>query len=236
MKEIPKPTSAIQDIWERERAGAFINRNINQYAMVFGMTKEEFLAWLSTKKRVLDLGAGDGLLKKQLDVLKQIGLFTSNTEIFSFDLKYALNEHSERADWSNYLAYQSSKMTPDTNDLEEVGNRFRQTAVAGTWRNLPFADNSFDGVLAAYSFGVVSADKDQLISAFHEVDRVLDKVNGSGFISIPRRVKDNLGALSENGFIPYSLDEISYLKPVLHAVSMPVDDEFFDFRFLEVKR
>lgn len=220
MYENNQEDSIIRQVIEKEQAGMLTDGGIDKYVEDFGMTRQEFLEWLATKERVLDLGAGGGLLKKQLDVLKEKGLFSGKTEVVSFDIKYAIPEGRRQADNVNYLAFSGTGSYASRLESKKVGESFRKTAIAGTYLHLPFSNDFFDGVVACRSFGLWTAGRDQLLGAFKEVDRVLDKKRGSGFITVAGGSSEHtIGAMEGSLFISLPITEITFLKPQFRTVT-----------------
>lgn len=220
----------------REMVGFTANRGIDKYAEAFGMDRREFLAWLSTKERVLDISSGGGLLSKEIDILKQRGELKSDVEVVSLDLAYATSEGLSHAKYVTHLAFHNQKETPTRKRISETDQNFKKTAVAGSFTSLPFASKTFDGILGSFTFGVHANNKGQLISAYKEVQRVL-KDNGSGFISVvPGRFTEELRTIDKENPVFYETEDISFLNPKLERYSIidEVDGNIVDYYYLAV--
>lgn len=63
------------------------NRGINEYAEIYGMSKDQFIQKINGK-RILDDGAGGGRLAKEVILLKQQGKLSPETVVYSLDLSY----------------------------------------------------------------------------------------------------------------------------------------------------
>lgn len=212
---------AIRNAVEKESVGIFTERGIDEYAEIFGMNRQEFLSWIAAKKRVLDIGSGGGLLKKELRIARNSGEFTGETEIVSFDLAYATPHGKTEANTATHLAFTYAGVTPKKKDILGANRSFWETAVAGSFGDLPFPNQHFDGIIACFSFGIWTRGKHQTIRAFDEVARVMKK-NAEGLISIA--VDDGRPTITT------SRGEVIYLSvEALPFGKIAVSDRFYHF-------
>jgi|GEM_PF-4901264 len=159
-----------------------VNRGLDEYGEVFGMTRGEMLNWLESKKKVLDIGSGGGLLQKEVNILKKQG-FRSHVQIISMDIIYGSESGGDFAKYATHLAFTHLNKIPTKSDISEINNLFENSAAGGSFTKLPFVDESFDGVLASYSFGIHSKSKEQILQAYNELERVL-KMGGEARVSV----------------------------------------------------
>ncbi len=192
----------------KEMVGYPVNRGIEEYAEAFGMDKNGMLKWLGSKSRVLDISAGGSLLRKETDILKKQGEFTSNVKIIPLDILYATKSGLDFAKYATHLAFTHTGVKPTKSFISEINDEFTKDAVGASFTDLPFPNKSFDGILASYSFGVHARDKKQMLEAFDETYRVLTP-GGEALISVVFDMnKDVFGIYNkENGFT-YSLDDL----------------------------
>jgi hypothetical protein len=185
------------------------------------------LGWLATKKRVLDISSGGGLLQKEIDILKQRGEFNSDVEIVSLDLAYASREGVEHAQDATHMAFHNQEEPVSRKRISNADKSFKQTAVAGSFTALPFASNSFDGILGSYTFGIHAVNRKQVVAAYKEARRVMTK-DGNGFISvIPGRFNDEFRTMEKNDPVFYMKDDIAFMHPNLkHYITQ--DEEIGD--------
>lgn len=212
----------------KEMVGYPVNRGLNEYAEAFGMNKDGMLKWLDSKTRVLDISAGGSLLRKETDILKKQGEFSSDVKIIPLDILYATKEGLDFAKYATHLAFTHTGVRPTKNFISEINNEFTKDAVGASFTDLPFPDNSFEGILASYSFGVHARDKKQMLQAFDEVYRVLTP-NGEALVSVIFDMnKDVFGVYDKESGFTYSLDEL-----MLDKVKLKRSGEHF---FLQIKK
>lgn len=192
----------------KEMVGYPVNRGIDKYAEAFGMTRSMLFDWLKDKGKVLDVSAGGGLLRKETDILKKQKIFNSEVKIIPLDIIYATKNGMEFAQYATHLAFTDLGVTPNKRLISEIDESFAKDAVGASFTDLPFPDESFEGILASYSFGVHARDKEQLLKSYDELYRVL-KTGGEALVSVVFDI--NRGTFSnydkENPFI-YSLDDL----------------------------
>ncbi len=206
-----------------ERVGIVTNRGIRDYAGAFGMDKADLIKWVSDRERVLDIGAGGGVFEKEFALLNE----APKTNIVPFDIGYAFPGFLK---YATHLAFTNTDITPTLEKLKEIDTRFARSAVGGTFNHLPFADSSFDGILAAFSLGICAVSYEQLIGAYKEVHRILKK-GGTGFITvIPDKKPGHLHAVKWGkkasdapNAIVYSLEDIAFLNPILNMTTLRIN-------------
>ncbi len=183
-------------------------RGVAGYAESFGMSRQKFLDWLKSKNKVLDVGAGGGVLEKEIGILKKKEDFEAGVEITPLDIIYGTREGADFLRYSTRLALKSLKRPIFRKSIQEVDRDFVAGAVGGSFTKLPFLDASFDGILASFSFGVHARDKEQLMKSYAEVYRVL-KPDGEAFVSVLHGsgARGLRGGKKEGSFA-YSLDEL----------------------------
>ncbi len=168
---------------QNELVGYMVNRGIEGYAGAFGMTRDEFLHWLGGKKRVLDVGAGGGLLRKEIDILRSVGKFRSDVSVIPLDLAYSTEEGISGARYATHLAFTHVGVAPTKEFIGRVDAAFEADARSESFLSLPFKSGWFDAVLACYSYGIHSTSKEMLMRAFGETLRVL-KRGGEALVSV----------------------------------------------------
>lgn len=192
-----------------ENVGYSVNRGLDEYGEVFGMTRNEMFDWLGSKKKVLDIGSGGGLLQKEVNLLRKQGL-KSNVQIFSMDIIYGSKSGEDFSKYSTHLAFTHLNRTPTKSRISEINNLFNSSAVGGSFTKLPFADKSFDGILASYSFGIHSESKEQILHAYGEVERVL-KSGGEARISVIFDSEKNIfRTIKRTNPVIYSLADLPF--------------------------
>jgi hypothetical protein len=227
-----------QNLVFKEKSGFLTHRGIDDLAEGFGRTREELLTWVGSKQKILDISSGGARLKQEIEILRAQGQFTAPTEIISFDIGYALPSGIAETQYATHLAYDSTGQPYTGKQIKETHVQFKKTAVAGSFRNLPFPDGTFDGIIAANSFGISVLDKEQLVAAYKEVHRVLNKEHGDGLITVvtdPEH-ENGLRIQSDTDTFAYSLDEIADLHPSLKSATIaPAVGEPYTTHYLEVK-
>lgn len=192
----------------KEMVGYPVNRGVDQYADVFGMTRDGLLNWLKDKNMVLDVSSGGGLLRKEIDILKSQGSFVSSVKIVSLDIIYATKKGFEFAKYATHLAFTHLGVTPTKNFISRIDESFTKDAVGGSFTDHPFPNMSFDAVLVSYGFGIHAKSKSQMLSAYDEVYRLL-KPGGEALVSVIFDM--NRGVFSnynkEQSFI-YTIDDL----------------------------
>src|SRR5258708_39571546 len=108
----------------KEMVGYTVNRGIDEYAEAFGKNRNTLLAWLKGKDRVLDIGSGGGLLKKETDILKKQGEFDSEVKIIPLDIIYATDSGLEFAKYATHISFKDLKTTPCKTRTSEIAKTF----------------------------------------------------------------------------------------------------------------
>lgn len=194
----------------KDMVGFSTCRGVEGYAQVFGMSNEELLGWLGSKRRVLDIGAGGGLLEKEMCLIGLTGEPSSGVTIISFDIAYASQEGVKFLRYATHIAFTRLGVTPSKSLALDVDRSFERDAVGGSSANLPFSDGSFDGVLASYSIGVHTSDKQHLLRSYSELYRVLRK-GGEALVSVACSPDAGVFyALGRGGHVNYTLNDLSF--------------------------
>lgn len=226
MAEDNSDTNPLKHIIQSEYAGVPTGRGVDRYAEVFGMERSQMLDWLKGK-HVLDIASGDANIAKEVAILERNSA-PNNTTITSLDLDYARRPLDKKL-----ILHE-----PDS-DFAYAQSTFRKNAVAASYRNLPFADNSFDGVLASFTFGISAVDSEQARSAYKEVHRVL-KPDAEGLISVHYNPEtDRLFVRDKNNknvVWEYDLSDIGYLHPTLHKTVVQRKTGPKDLYYLRVNK
>ncbi len=212
MTEASKPEGRSQ---KSEVFGYPTSRGVDLYAAEFGMNRKGLLNWLRFKNLVLDISSGGGLLEKEIEILKAKGEFASDVEIIPLDAIYGTHQGKLTADYFTHMAFTNLDVRTTRESLNKVNSQFSRRAVGSSFTALPFADNTFDGIIASHSFGVHAQDKKALMKAYGELARVL-KEGSEAFVSVGfDKDKDLLRTtLVIEGPIYYSQSE---LPSSLHA-------------------
>lgn len=166
---------------------------------------------VKNKKRVLDIGSGGGRLCKELTLLKERGLFKGEVEVFSLDLHYAFPEGRSRELQETYRVYGGSSASET---FYKINKTFVHSAVAANWRNIPYGNGFFDGILASFSSGLYAKGNDKYRIAFQEMERVLQE-GGDGFITVLGVDNDQVTGMTENvnETVSLPLKDIKALNP-----------------------
>jgi SAM-dependent methyltransferase len=211
----------------REQVGFPTPRGIKEYADAFGMGREEFLDWTKSKRRVLDIGAGGGLLEKEIDILRRRGKFESDVKVIPLDIIYGTSEGTDFLHYATHLAFHKLGGPVSKKSLGEVDESFAASAVGGSFTDMPFPDESFDGILASFSFGIHARNKEQLMRSYKEVYRVL-REGGEAFISVLHSSTAGTEILdigSGKGRTSYSLAELEDIGFTTKDALRPVVDK-----------
>lgn len=202
-----------------ELVGYPVDRGLDGYAKAFGVSRAKLLDWLSHKKKVLDIGSGGGLLRKEVDLLRMDRKYKSDVAIIPLDLIYGTKEGIDHARYATHLAFTNLGVSPDKGKIEEINRLFEKDILIGSFTEIPSPSDYFDAVLASYSYGIHSKSFDQVIAAYNETKRVL-KHGGEGLVSVSYDEDRNLlHAGNWRNPIYYSIGDISELKPKLKKSS-----------------
>jgi len=166
-----------------EAVGFQTSRGINGYSSEFGMGENGILEWLSGKKRVLDLGAGGGLLNKEIELMKRLSLKVPDTDIIPLDIAYGSKEGTEYSQYSTHLAFTNLGIHPTVELINDINSSFEDASVHGSFTATGFGDNEFEGVVACATMGIHLKSKEQMLTAYTEVFRIL-KEGGKVLISV----------------------------------------------------
>lgn len=195
----------------KEKVGFSTNRGLKEYANAFGMSVPQMLEWLK-KNRVLDIGAGGGLFQKEVKLIEQNKPHEEGPVITPIDIIYSFKEGLIFSRYATHLAFTNQNVAPTKQAVREVDKSFESNAIGASFNSLPFADESFERVLACYSFGIHSGSNEQLMQAFAEVSRVLKK-DGEARVSViydptERKLR------TANRTFTYAVDDLpfSYVK------------------------
>lgn len=161
-------------------------RNIDGYSKGFGMNREEFISWLKNKKKILNVASGGGLLEKEFDLINK-NTRQPKTQIYSLDLLYNSQSGLEFHKYSSFLLtndedVQTGKLASKSS---RMNSRFERKSVAADFNQLPFPQDTFDGILASYALIHIN-DSNKLGRVYEEIYRVL-KPQGEALVTLGRR-------------------------------------------------
>lgn len=135
-------------------------RYLDELALLFQQSPEEFIELLSGDKLILDIGGGKSNLQRQL------GSLGITSTVINLDLESAYTYEITRADGEN-MKWIDAK---------------RQPSVIARAEQMPFADESFDVILASYSVPFYTDSADDYEAIINEALRVL-KVGGTASLA-----------------------------------------------------
>ncbi len=159
------------------------SRGISEYAQMFGIDRRGFIGRIMSKNTILDLGAGGGVLEKELLILNAGNALHKIPLIFSLDIIYKSNVGIQYSKYATHLSFSNLGIKPNKIEFQNIENHFKKNSVAASYTNIPFLNNSFDMVFACVSLGLHSKSIQKLFDAYFDVIRVL-KSGGEALISV----------------------------------------------------
>lgn len=212
-------------------------RGIEKYSREFCMTSYEMLHWLKSKDLVLDVGAGGGLLHKEINLMKIRGEFKSDITIIPLDIIYGTKAGFNLSEYFTPRVEETMKFTAFSGEIfTELNQAFNRDAIGGSFDALPFKDGAFDGVLASCSFGIHSRTDNQLLSAYQELYRVL-KNGGEAYVSVnyDPDIAHFRGGIPED-MIFYDLEDLPFKNANLDKGVSLENGQIVDHWFLRLSK
>lgn len=177
------------------------------------------------------------MLQKEVNILKKQG-YILDVKITPFDIIYGSKSGKDFSNYATHLAFTHLDVEPTKGDISEIDKLFEQSEVGGSFNDLPFGNESFDGILASYSFGIHSQDKEQILKAYNEVQRVLKK-NGQALVSVIYDSDKNVfRTMNKINPVEYSLEDISLPSVDIKLIRSPlkIGQDLVANDFLEIEK